>query len=71
MQTVYEGPEDLVEKMKSLSLSQDCSLGGECKRRRKAPQFNHHRWPSASVTRNTNNKSQAFLLDVQIVRLHW
>lgn len=29
MQMLYEGPEELVEKMKSLSLSQDCSLGGE------------------------------------------
>lgn len=39
MQTVYEGPEDLVEKMKSLSVSQDSSLGGELKLRHKPPQF--------------------------------
>lgn len=30
MQNEYEGPEELVEKMKSLSLRDyDCSLGGE------------------------------------------
>uniref|UniRef100_H3CE94 Receptor (TNFRSF)-interacting serine-threonine kinase 1, like n=1 Tax=Tetraodon nigroviridis TaxID=99883 RepID=H3CE94_TETNG len=27
LRTMYEGPEDLVKKMKSLSVSQDCSLG--------------------------------------------
>lgn len=41
MQTMYEGPEDLVEKMKSLSVSQDCSLGGECRFRYEPPQFKY------------------------------
>lgn len=40
MQMMYEGPEDLVEKMKSLSLSQDCSLGGEIRFRVEPPRLN-------------------------------
>lgn len=40
MQVMYEGPEYLVEKMKSLSLSQDCSLGGEVRFRVEAPRLN-------------------------------
>lgn len=29
MQALYEGPDDLVEKMKSLSMIQECFLAGE------------------------------------------
>lgn len=38
MQMMYEGPEYLVEKMKSLSLS--CSLGGEIRFRVEPPRLN-------------------------------
>lgn len=40
MQMMYEGPDYLVEKMKSLSLSQDCSLGGEIRFRVEPPRLN-------------------------------
>lgn len=43
MQRMYEGPEYLVEKMKSLSLSQDCSLGGEIRFRVEPPRLNTDR----------------------------
>lgn len=78
MQAMYEGPEDLVEKMKSLSVSQDCSLGGECRFRYELPRFKYdnsggccqhgHAYRDWSVT---SIKKLTFLLDLQIVQLHW
>lgn len=70
MQTVYEGPEDLVEKMKSLSVSQDCSLGGECKPRHKPPQFKPDRSGGGSQQRVKRNipkrKIQLFSLTCRL-----
>lgn len=75
---MYEGPEDLVEKMKSLSVSQDCSLGGEFRFRYALPQFKYDSSGSQCQHRYAYwqwsvmpDKNGTLLLDLQIVQLHW